>query len=215
MGDVAPLLQADVEDAADLAGQQAAVTRLERAQRGQDARDRIEGGFVDGDDRGSEGSKSGVSIVVQASLEQGGELSEELLKRSSAGSIQAFVDSLIADRDAGVGPEAAGSKQAPDGASRGGMAQSTEEEGSPEEESREDTRSARRAGGRVIDGRSEGRDEGAEEAFDIREQGLRGGSGQSGEEGGGLVKVNVWYHGSSMPQVEFLRQPSRIPISWN
>ena len=61
------------------------------------------------------------------------------------------------------------------------MAQSTEEEGSPEEESREDTRSARRAGGRVIDGRSEGRDEGAEEAFDIREQGLRGGSGQSGE----------------------------------
>jgi hypothetical protein len=95
------------------------------------------------------------------------------------------------------------------------MAQSTEEEGSPEQKSREDTRSARRAGVRVIDGRSEGRDEGAEEVFDIREQGLRGGSGQSGEEEGGLVKVNVWYHGSSMPQVEFLRQPSRRSISWN
>jgi hypothetical protein len=110
MGDVAPLLQADVEDAAELAGQQTAVTRLERTQRRQDARDRIKGGFVDGDDRGSEGSKRGVSIGVQASLEQGGELSEELLKRSSAGSIQAVVDSLIADRDVGVGPEAAGSK---------------------------------------------------------------------------------------------------------
>src|SRR4051812_41002383 len=87
------------------------------------------------------------------------------------------------------------------------MTQSADEKSGPEEEGRKDTRATEEAG--IINRGVEGRDEGAEESFDIREEGLGGGSGQSGEEGGGLVKVKV-FHGSSMPQVEVLRQPCLI-----
>ena len=47
---VEPLLKAQVKDAAEFAREQGGITASEGTQRGQNARNRVEGGLIDGDD---------------------------------------------------------------------------------------------------------------------------------------------------------------------
>jgi hypothetical protein len=120
-----------------------------------------------------------------------------VLQGSGAGSIQAFVDGLIADGDRRGLPEAAGGEEAPDGEAGGSLAEGTDDERAPEEERREDTGTTRAVG--VVDSGTKVSEEGEEEALNVREQGIVGRGGQRGEQRRGLVKVNVGVHLTSMP----------------
>jgi hypothetical protein len=144
---------------------------------------------------------------VYASLEQRGQLRKEEFERGGPGSIQAFVDGLIADGDGRARPEATRGEETPDGKAGGGLAQSADEEGAPEEEGREDARATGAIVVGVVDSGTKVSEERLEKALNVRQQGLIGGGGQGREERRGLVKVKIRLHLPSMPPPSFIGNP--------
>ena len=170
--DMTPLLQAQVEDTAEFAGQQRRGTARQGPQGGQDARNRVQGGLVQGNHGGGKGSEGVVSIAGQAALEQARNLSEELDERLAAGLVQALIDGLIGDGNAWIVPQAVAGEQTPDGAAAGGPLEDTDEQGGPEQQGGQHA-GPTGAGGVSIGGHKVG-EQALQELLDVAEEVVSG-----------------------------------------
>lgn len=139
MLDVEPLLQAQVKDAAEFARKQGGVTASEAAEGRENAGNWVEGGLVNGDDRGCKGSKGFISIGSETLTKKVRNVGKEVLEWLCASSIKAFIDGLVTDGNTRIVPQAPRGKETPNGKAAGGAVEDTKEQGGPEEKGREDT----------------------------------------------------------------------------